>query len=309
MLRRITVSCIVVLYCCSFSAQEQHLNSVRFDELKGNVRSVESRMTKTGKDTTRFYQYYEHLIIEVNSLLEYDSSGFRYHSIYYEEGKSPLEGFESYDENERVLTFNFFRGGKTEYGTKRRFLGDGSAVEQQFEKGQLIEESILSYDRFGRVILKETVLKRNDEFESKEEYHVDSLNQLVITTTTKDNRGDLVCTTVEKIDSLVRYVYTSDQFYSDSQIFWEYSYYYDTLNRLIAYEYGDKASGMPKERIDFGYNTNGDCIEYKRSAGEQLFETVKMEYKYDDQGNWIEQQIFVNGAADGIIHRVICYYK
>jgi hypothetical protein len=34
-----------------------------------------------------------------------------------------------------------------------------------------------------------------------------------------------------------------------------------------------------------------------------------MEYKYDDQYNWIEQQIFVDGVADGIIRRVIRYYQ
>lgn len=288
---------------------QEFRNSVRFDELKGNVRSVESRMTKTGKDTTRFYKYYEHLFRDVNSLFEYDSCGFRYHSIYYEENRLPLVGFETYHEKERVLTFDFFRGGMTEYGTKLRFLGDRSAVEQQFEKGQLIEESVLSYDHFGRVILKEMVLRRDDELESTEEYHVDSLNQLIITTTTKYAQGDLFSTRVEKIDSLVRFFYTSDQYYSDSQMFREYSYYYDKLNRLIAYEDGNSISGMPKVRIDFVYNSNGDCIEYKRSAGEQLFETVKMEYKYDAQQNWIEQQIFVNGVADSIIHRVICYYR
>jgi hypothetical protein len=305
LLRILIVICSLFSFFQRVSAQE-YRNCVRLDELNGNVRSVESRMTKAGDDTIRYYKYFEHR--DENTLFEYDLSGFRYHSIYYEENKSPLEGFESYDEKKQVITYDFFRDGKTEYGTKLSILGDGSTVEQQYEKGQLIEESILSYDRFGRVIAKDKVLERKDELVSTEKYHIDSLNQLVITITTKDNRGDLVCTTVEKIDTFVRYVYTSDQFYSDSHMFREYSYYYDSLNRLIAYEDGDFASGMPKVRIDFVYNTNGDCIAYKRSAGEQLFETVRMEYSYDNHENWIEQRILVNSLEEAIVQRKICYY-
>jgi hypothetical protein len=307
LLRILIVICSLFSFFQRVSAQE-YRNCVRLDELNGNVCSVESRMTKAGDDTIRYYKYFEHLNRDENTLFEYDLSGFRYHSIYYEENKSPLEGFESYDEKKQVITYDFFRDGKTEYGTKLSILGDGSTVEQQYEKGQLIEESILSYDRFGRVIAKDKVLERKDELVSTEKYHIDSLNQLVITITTKDNRGDLVCTTVEKIDTFVRYIYTSDQFYSDSHMFREYSYYYDSLNRLIAYEDGDFASGMPKVRIDFVYNTNGDCIAYKRSAGEQLFETVRMEYGYDNHENWIEQRILVNSLEEAIVQRKICYY-
>lgn len=307
MFRRITLSCIALSCCWTLSAQE-YRNCVRLDDLNGNVRSVESRMTKTAEDTTRFYKYYEHTFRDVNSLFEYDSLGFRYHSIYYEEGKSPLEGFESYDAQKRLVTYDFFRDGKSESGTKLSLLGNGSAVECRYEKGQLIEESVLSYDRFGRVVSIEVILQPESEDVIAKTYSVDSLEQLIITTAITDKWDDLVRTTVEHIDTLGRLIYTSDQFYSDSHMFREYTYSYNQQNKLIVFEDGNGIPEMQKQRMDFVYNEYGDCFEYRTLSGEELFEIVRIEYKYDDQHNWIDQQIFVNGVLEALIRREISYY-
>lgn len=98
------------------------------------------------------------------------------------------------------------------------------------------------------------------------------------------------------------------EYYYDSTVQVDTRYKYDSLGREIEILYVRHHDTEIKMKVKYKYNSHGDVAEVLAGDGSDLPEEVTIyEYKYDEEGNWVECREVVDGKLKKITTKTITY--
>lgn len=180
------------------------------------------------------------------------------------------------------------------------FNSDGSLKEKRVYKYDNNDNwtELLIYDQDG-----------NLEREATKIYNYDQFGNLIqeLALSAKDSFD--VKYTIYKYDEKQNLI-EKDEYRQDSSIHGNYFYKYNQSGTLIEeYENYYYSNGKLQEKHSYTYDLKGNIIEWKWHYSSTDYGKNVYKFKFDKQGNWVEEIEFENGEAEIKSERKIIYYK
>ena len=262
------ILCVMLLVSCGEEKKPQ--NSRTLEGLKGPVKTVK--------------QYKSPLVEKFGEIVPGKDTTFRY--IEFTPEGYYIRSTSIGDKRDYVYKFEFDVNGnvlKEEryWNDTRYYIWTGKYDDQnrEFESIRIDSNGIYKWiSTYDGKRIKEYDIYRNDVLIGKKKYQYSSSNNYAIFSYDKEGVLEGKVEYVSKNGFCTLYK-TYDE---NGEIIYNTSYEYNKFNDVT-------------EHI-FRFGKEGDIDQYK------------YEYKYDEQGNWIEQREFLNNKPNFITTRIITYY-
>lgn len=305
---KISITCIVLNF---LSIQQTTAQMRRFKledyELVTPARQVTSRLFDMN-DNREIFRNYENASPNDNYDYHFDTEKRTIHCVFLaEDGTQVVE--QQLDAEGFVVYYKASSSADEIYEEYYERLPYNRVNVRLLDQGEIASEILYEHDRFGRFVKEEKVLKEEaDQLYSKRSYHTDAANKVITTDSCFDLPDhSLVSVTITHTDSTGRMVYEFSEMKQLEKFKSEFELTTNEKNQITKVSSRFLYLYESVEELTCVYNERGEVIERKLFKDNKLQLTLNFTYRYDDNGNWIEKHIFLNGVEDAVVKRTILY--
>jgi len=322
---------LFILVLLSITGKETAKTDLERTSFKGPVKSVTSEIYKP-KGTT------DKIAAELSSfqVLKYNREGYENKMARYNLDMSVRDSTSAkYDKNSNKIEYSNYNTIGVKTMTKSKYDKENNLVyEAKYDShGELVSTTDYSLDDAGRpvsifmnfVLFKQSIkhtiayddanntetLCQYDENENLKECstYVSNDQDKLVEITHHDNDGALTSrirrTFEEGIDEM-----TKESRYNSQNEIEEYTIYiYDEEGELLSAITYDRDETILKQRLTNRPNKDTRETISLKGESEVVRKTKRIYKKYDQYGNWLERDYYVNDKIKTTTKRVIEYYK